>query len=104
MQSPSTAKDRFLTVIEVVKLEKSQKLKKTVSEEKLSKIFDREKDTEKNEVFGKEKSVKKNTDESGVKQLRSDGKKIGSVRKEGKSYVYYRSEDGKVLIKEESDE
>ena len=104
LQGPSGAKGRFLTVIEVVKLEKSQKLKKIVSEEKLSKIFDREKDTEKNEVFGKEKSVKKNTDEAEVKQLRTDGKKIGSVRKEGKSYVYYRSEDGKVLIKEESDE
>ena len=79
-------------------LEQKQKLQKSREEEKLSKVFEKQSNAilQENQQNQKQKTLPK--DETETRKL----KKIGSVKKEGKDFFYYRTADGKIIISEEN--
>ncbi len=90
-------KDRFAVSFGVIPLDEKQNIEAEDTKESLSELFE----------VGKEKSVYKASVKAidGQDVLRKEEHplgytKIGSVKKEGKSLYYYRTEEGKIVVTE----
>ena len=93
-ESKTEGADLFLIKLEFIALEDVQKISPSVTEEKLSEIFEKDKENPE-----EKRRVQTSYTEQKPKPERSL-KKIGSVKKDGKVYYYYRTKEGKIETSE----
>ncbi len=84
----------FYIEVEFIKLKAEQKIIPAAVDENLSRLFE----MKKKEII---KTAPQKTDLPTVAEKTGSLKKIGSVKKQGKTFFYYRTEEGKTIVSED---
>lgn len=95
-EEKAAGKDLFTVKTELIVLEEKQEVESPETAESLSLVFEKE---EKSIKAVKNAEKRKAEGEEGSRKP-SGWKKIGSVKKKGREFYYYRTEDGKIEISE----